>query len=302
MDYEISVLHILSNINKNGPAFVVNDLAMGLKKNNVQVTIASSGGLLGEDLEREGIKTYNIPIYRSKKSKISYSHRYAINFLKSIYLLIRIIKDNKINIIHAHQPIPIFLGLIVSKISKIPLVTTAHNIYNPRSLKDKMYTKGIRIVAVSDRVRKHLLEDFKVNTEKVVTVQNGINLLRINSTKDRELLSIRSEYNIDTDTIIVGVIAGLRKQKALDDLIMAASIVCKKLRNVKFIIVGEGELKEQLTSLVMRLGLEEDIIFTGFRDDVYDILTQIDIFCLSSIYEGLPISLLEALGKKSVPL
>jgi len=298
MSKQVAVLHIVSNLNKNGPAFVVNDLAIGLKDNNCQVFIASSGGTLESDLKKEGIKIYNIPIARLGKSKVKYVYKYAFNFVKSLSILMKLVEESKINIIHAHQPIPILLGLIVSKLTKIPIVTTAHNIYNPKSVVDRMYTKGNLVVAVSEQVRKSMIDDFKVNDGKVFTVHNGINIKRLKKNHESKH-SIRSEYGLKKDCILIGAIAGLRKQKALNYFIEAAKLVSNEFSNVKFIIVGDGELREELGELSNNLNMSDKIIFTGFREDVPQIIKELDIFCLSSIYEGLPISLLEALGNST---
>lgn len=295
MSKKIAVLHIVSNLNKNGPAFVVNDLAIGLKNNNCDVFIASSGGTLEKDLEKEGITNYKIPIQRLGKSKIKYAYMYCYNFMKSLSILFKLVKRKKINIIHAHQPIPILLGLIVSRLTRTPFVTTAHNIYNPNSIVDRMYTKGDLIIAVSEQVRKSMINDFKVDDKKIFTVCNGINLKRLTINSDKES-SIRNKYGIEKNCTLIGVVAGLRKQKGLNYFIEAAKLISNEFSNVKFIIVGDGELREELVELSSNLNLTDKIIFTGFREDVPQIIKELDIFCLSSLYEGLPISLLEALG------
>lgn len=296
MKKEIKVLQVVSNFKKNGPAFVALDLASGLKENNIKVIVASSGGVLVDNLKELGIEHLYIPIGRKKGNKIATLFKYSYNFVLSILSLIKCVKKHGINIIHAHQPLPIFLSLIITKILKIPLVTTAHNIYNPRIKRNTMYTKGNKVISVSEQVRHNLISNFKVKDTTVLTIHNGIDVERVKVITDalyREGLGIRS------DEKVIGVVAGLRKQKALDVFLKAAKLVSDSVEDVKFLIVGDGVLRNDLEKLCNTLGLTDKVIFAGFRNDVLEIINNLDVFCLSSDYEGLPISLLEAMANNT---
>jgi glycosyltransferase involved in cell wall biosynthesis len=293
MSDNIRVLQIVSNFKKNGPAFVALDLATGLKDSNLEVVVASSGGVLEDVLKVNGIQHIYLPIERSSRNKILSLHKYSINFINSIAILKKCIEDNKINLIHAHQPVPIFLGLVISKLFRIPLVTTAHNIYNPKVRHHKMYTKGALVVAVSEQVRRNMVDDFKVEKNKVITIHNGIDVNRVTRKKTQ---SFRKEFGIKEGEIVIGVIAGLRKQKALDVFIKSAKIILQNQPGIKFVIVGDGELRNELQQLCKTLKISNNFIFTGFREDAPQIIQELDVFCMSSNYEGLPISLLEALA------
>lgn len=297
MDEDIRVLQILSNLKRNGPAFVALDLSSELRKRNITIIIASSGGELVDQVELHDIEHIYIPIERIYNSKLAF-FSYFIGFIRSMLILRNIIRKYHINIIHAHQPVPIFLSVILSKVFRIPLLTTAHNIYNPKILSHKMYTKGSHIVAVSDTVKENMIKAFNIDVHRITTIHNGINFKRVSACR---LSSFRKEFGIGNNSIIVGMVAGLRKQKAVDVFIKAAKVVLKNYRDkkdIKFVIVGDGELKDDLCRLADLLGISKSIIFTGFRNDIPQILHEIDIFCLSSDYEGLPISILEALASR----
>ncbi|GAA3645865.1 glycosyltransferase [Asaccharospora irregularis] len=292
MSKEIKILQIVSNIKKNGPAFVALDLAVGLKQNNVDSVVASSGGILIEELNSEGIPHVYIPISRKSDNKITKYFKYVFDFFDSLQILIKSIKKYDINVLHAHQPIPIIFGRILSFVFKIPLVITAHNIFSTDNIINKVYTMGNKIVAVSEEVRQNLIVNFSVRKEKVITIHNGIDIKRVKviaSSKCRE------EFGIKDDEVLIGIIAGLRKQKALDVFLNALKILTQKVDNLKVLIVGDGELRNELETLCKSLELSEVVSFTGFRNDVLNIMNELDIFCLSSDYEGLPISLLEAM-------
>src|SRR5207245_6555171 len=93
---------------------------------------------------------------------------------------------------------------------------------------------------------------------------------------------------------IIGTMGRLVPVKGLETFLKAALIVRSQKDNVKFLIVGDGPLKETLQALARHHGLERDVLFLGHRDDRYDILAMMDVLVLSSLSEGIPMVLLEA--------
>lgn len=287
---KLNILQIVSNLDRNGPAYVVNDLASGLVEMGHKVVIASSGGSLEESLSSEILKVY-IPIGRKKgKSKLL---KYLLNAVKSYVILCRCIKENNINIINAHQPIPIILGKLVSIRTRKVFVTTSHNVYDKKMI-NRTYTIGDKVVAVSDKVRNNTIEVFKISPNKVITISNGINPAHMLYSKDK----CASDFNKGQDEFLFGTIAGLRKQKSLDILLKSFASVCEDMKNAKLVICGDGSERDNLMKLTNELGLVDKVKFLGFRNDIGYVLKNIDVFCLSSQYEGLPISMLEAMALK----
>lgn len=283
----VNILQITSNIKRNGPASVVLDLSRNYPE-GYRAVIASAGGELEPKFTEKGIKCYTIPIGRTGNYL-----SYFTSFFKSLYILKKIIEDEKIDVIHCHQPVPILFGKILSKTKNKPLITTAHNIYNPKSIVQRQYSKGDKVVAVSEKVRKDQIESFGVDQNRVVTVLNGIDESHKRITTERETL--RKELGLRADAFVVCTIAGLRKQKALNILLQAAEITTTQNANIQFLIVGNGEEYDSLMALRNELKLQDKVIFSGFRSDIYNVLNASDLFCLSSDYEGLPISILEAM-------
>lgn len=283
-----NILHITSNLKKNGPAFVVFDIASGLNELNQNVFVASSDGELSEQLVNMGVKFIKIPINRiNNKPNIIRFSNYLKNGIKTYKILSTLIKKENIDIINSHQPIPNIFAKLLSRKYKIPFITTSHNIYEKGFLSNT-YNSGDIVVAVSDKVLNNTLELFKVPKEKAICIPNGINPSRLEIT---EKLKFNSSF-------IIGTVAGLRKQKSLDIMIKAFkkfNLICPDAR---LVICGEGSELNYLKQIVNSCDLENRVIFLGFRSDIANVISAFDIFALSSSFEGLPISMLEALVLK----
>ncbi|MBQ9086063.1 MAG: glycosyltransferase [Clostridia bacterium] len=282
-----TILQIVSNVKRNGPASVVMDIVTNYPP-EYRPIVASAGGELEMDFVNRGVKHYTIPIGRQKNPV-----KYLINAWKTYRTLKKIVGTEQVDLIHCHQPIPILFGKRLAAKYNLPLLTTAHNIYNPESFMERQYSTGDLVVAVSERVRQDQIKNFHVDPNRVITILNGIDVRRKVITQSR--VQVRKEYGISNDAFLVCTIAGLRPQKALDVLLKAAKVTCEAHENLYFLIVGDGPERDSLLRLREELGIQEKVIFSGFRQDVYNILNASDLFCLSSDYEGLPISILEAM-------
>ena len=146
------------------------------------------------------------------------------------------------------------------------------------------------LVAVSEQIRSLFIEEWHTPPKRISTVRNGIVLDRF--------LSIAPGTPANSPLTITNI-ASLTPQKAQHLLLDAAKIVLAEMPNVRFMIVGKGarEQEEQaLKAQAQALGIAHNVIFTGLRHDIPDILAQSDIFVLSSLWEGLPISAVEAMA------
>jgi glycosyltransferase involved in cell wall biosynthesis len=195
-------------------------------------------------------------------------------------------------------------SLAARKFTHLPSVTTVHSDYRldyMHSLFKELTFGNINAVAlrhidyyigVSENFRKMLVErDF--NPENIFTVYNGMDFQSPVNSYSRE--SFAARYNIelsDTD-VIVGIAARLYPVKGIDTLIEAASEVVKKNPSVKFIIGGDGEDKKRLERKVAAMGLSGKVLFVGWLDDPYELMSIVDISVLTSISESFPYSILE---------
>jgi len=154
------------------------------------------------------------------------------------------------------------------------------------------YRRGADMyLAISQGVAR-VLVDGGIPTDRIRIVPSGIDLSKFQGL--RRDGSVRREFSIDDHVPIVGNIAALAPHKAQDDFIRAARIVRDQIDDVRFFIVGEGGLRARLEALTDELGLQNEVIFTGFRDDPLEVLSAFDCFAMSSYLEGLGTSIMDA--------
>ncbi|MEC4686306.1 MAG: glycosyltransferase [Nitrospirota bacterium] len=211
------------------------------------------------------------------------------------------IREKNIDVVHCHGYKSNFYGLLASK-SNIGTITTNHNwLKSHWKLKiycflDSLWIRYFgRIVAVSEGVKADMLK-YLVPEEKIRVIDNGIDLERFNREISAE--NLREEFGLNENSKVIGTIGNLGHEKAHGNLLKAAREVIEIHKSVRFLIVGDGSLREYLMEEAVSLGIEDKIIFAGYRKDIPELLSLMDIFVLPSIKEGLPMVLLEAMAAK----
>lgn len=212
------------------------------------------------------------------------------------------IKRKEYDIIHTHSLKADLWGAIVGSLTRTPLIiSTVHNneerlLGNPfvRFLEKRVIGRvDNTIVIVSDGVGRFLMEKAGISKDKMKRVYYGMDASDVEIDKDKD---IRQEFGIDGDAPLVGCIGRLTEQKGHIYLIQAAKNIVENFSEVKFLIVGKGELERSLKKLVRDSGLDSNFIFTGFREDVYSIIDKLDLVALPSLWEGFGLVLLEAMA------
>lgn len=219
--------------------------------------------------------------------------------LLSAFSLAKYCKSNKVDIIHAHLPIAGVVARIAGRIAKIPVVYTEHNLmerYHPitRFLNKSTFAMQAHVVSVSrdveQSIRKH------TNTKvPVSTVLNGIDTLQFK----RDLIGgeeLRKQYTIPMDATVIGFVAVFREQKQLPVWLKVAATILKSHPDSYFLLVGAGPLSDEIENLRDTLGLRNRLILPGLKENVRQHLSAMDIFFMSSKFEGLPLALLEAMA------
>lgn len=154
---------------------------------------------------------------------------------------------------------------------------------------------GVEVVVTSQEQKIQLLKRYAFNPEKVHVVNYGLDRTRLSCNEPRE--NIRREFGITPEEVVVGNVAMLRPQKN-HALLLEAFKAAKggAVRKTKLLIVGGGELKASLIRRAGDMGLSQDVIFAGYRKDVPRLLKAMDIFTMSSDYEGQCYAVLEAMA------
>lgn len=213
-----------------------------------------------------------------------------------------ILKKERPDIIHTHASLS---ARIAAKKNHIKTVHTRHCIEEEKYFLNKFVYSLVnnmlsdRVIGVSKAVCENLLKD-GINEKKLRLVYNGIFPLREISENEKKIL--RQKYNISDKNIVVGMVARLEPVKNHMMLLEAIKVISTICPEAVFMIVGSGSMEKELMKKAADYKISERVIFTGYIEDVNDIMNIIDIHVLTSLKEALSISLIEAmsLGKSVV--
>jgi len=206
--------------------------------------------------------------------------------------------DNEIDILHAHNLAPLVYGGIAAHLlrPRPRIIYSEHNqIYRATPFQKSKFwwyaNLADEIVAVSHDLKRTLQDKIRVRPP-VVTVHNGIDGGRFTSIDSQ----VRQELGIGDDEFVVGTAVVLSEQKGITYMLQAARLVADEDPSVRFVLAGDGPLREELVAEAKSLGLGDRVLFPGYRRDVPELITAYDVYALSSLWEGLPLALLEALA------
>ncbi|RLB06065.1 MAG: hypothetical protein DRG83_01175 [Deltaproteobacteria bacterium] len=226
-----------------------------------------------------------------------------VSDLKAFLEIFLYVKRNRFDIVHAHSSKAGFLGRIAAKLSSSGIVT----IYTPNAMaiyRHYIYKILERIatfatdviVAVSDSEAKDILKNKIIKSEKIRVIYNGIDINSMIARRDPE--RVMKELGIPDKAIVIGSVGRLSRQKDPLTFLEAAQIVLKKYPDSRFIWVGDGELRKDVELSIAKMGMEDNVIVTGWRQDVPDLIAAMDIYVTSSIYESFGYSTCEAMAMR----
>ncbi len=289
---KINLLHVVCNNEFNGTERYVVDLAKNLNKDEFNVIVATPlEGPLSEVLKENNIRE---EIYNNGK-------KYYYSF-KGLYNLYRIMKDNKIDIVHANAK---FQPCIAAIFAGVKLkVETKHGIfYSKKQLENlsilrRMYEFAKQyfvddFIATSENDRETLIKYFKIRRKKVSVLYLGIDFYDMEKRSDG--LFIYKPYNPGTE-FIIGHIGRLTYQKAQEYLLEAFKIIAGKYEKARLVIVGSGENESILKKYIEENSLGDKISFKGYIKDIYREMQSYHAHVLTSRYEGTGYVNLEAMA------
>lgn len=266
-------------------------LVENLDRNRFEpIVLSFTSGPMIEQLQQMGVETH--VIYTEKPFDIR-----KWNAVKKLLL------SKKIDLVHAHGTRANSNILWASKKLKIPVIYTIHGwSFHPdqkplvktlRLLGEKYLTSRSTLnISVSQSNKESGIE--LIPSFESVVVNNGINLQKFNPAD--QFKDIRAELNLSKDKILVLFIARFTLHKQPLTLLRAFAEALKQNANMHLLMVGDGDQKEKAERLINHLQIGEYVTLEKFRQDVPDVLAAADIFVLPSLWEGLPIGLLEAMA------
>ena len=255
--------------------------------------ILFNGGRLGQEIEVLGIPVTVFPETEWGSPKI---------FIE----LVRGFKKSNIQIIHTHKYKDTILAAPAAKLCGIPhVVRTVHGLREPfeglQAFKMNLYEAIERtvhrhcvdsIIGVSSQIEgKYKAEG---DVPRVTCIRNGIDLEGKSVQTDR--WRTRQDLGIDKKVCLLGTLGRLTSVKGIPYLLKAARTLLRHGANVKVLIVGDGSIRLDLATQTRDMGISENVVFLGHREDTDELLQALDIFVLPSLSEGIPMALLEAMA------
>jgi len=296
-----SVLQVLPHLNSGGLVSGAVEISGALQKAGMISYVASAGGRREREITRAGAKV----IILSLESKNP-----IIIFL-NIYKLSKIIKKHKINIIHARSRAPAWSAYFAAKKMGIPFVTTFHGTYAIKNNLKKKYNSimvsGDRIIAISKFIKNHILSNYKIGKEKIVTIHRGINLDNFDYLKvsNERLRTFSKKFNIPEDSYVVLLPGRITRWKGHTLLIEA--IAKLERSDITCLLVGDSQGRKkyitELENLINKVNLKNSFRIIENQTDMATIYKLADVVVSASLDPeafGRVVAEAQAMGRPTV--
>jgi glycosyltransferase involved in cell wall biosynthesis len=285
----VKVLHILDSLNRGGAETMELDLCRNAAANGLDLTfVATGGGELESEFRNSGVDF------------ISLKRRLPVD-LRLVADLRRIIKERNISVAHSHQPVEALHLYLATRGTQVKRVLTLHGVYagtkNKLALKFVLPRMDARVVLGKDLAAWLAQEQGIDESLSFVHINNGVDAKRLLSSGR----ILRNELGLGKDALLLGMIANFYPDRRKDQL-----TVCKALpklfahaRTSEFVFVGGSSgaprLFDECFDFCRQQGISDRVHFLGKRPDIPDVLSSLDLFVLSSRWEGSPIAVMEAM-------
>jgi len=303
---KIKVVRIIARLNIGGPAIHAILLSEGLDKNRFETQL-----VIGRPDRFEGDMSN---LARMKKLNLKYipklSRKIGFYDIEAFFELLKFINKVKPDIVHTHTAKAGTLGRLAAIVSRVPIrIHTFHGhvfngYFSPWKARLFILVEKFlslfttKTIAVSKGVEEEIVNVLKVvPKEKSVVIGLGLELekfLKNNTLKGK----FRANTGASKDDLLIGIVGRLVPIKNHKMFLEVA----RKIRNkqphlkAKFVIIGDGETRESLTDYAKKLNLGNDVCFTGWAEDLPSMYADLDIVVLTSLNEGTPLSLIEAMA------
>ena len=284
-----TILHVIDTTGPGGAETIFIDLATQLPRDQYRPIVVIRGkGWVYEELCRRGIE----PLFMEAKGSFNWQ------FLSG---LVKLIRREGVDLIQSHLLGSNVYCSLAGLLTRTPVVATFHGVVDfgkkerMRGAKYAAINAGADcIVAVSDDLRKEIIESTSLKPEKIKLIYNGIKTEDYQHPRSRGL---RDQYGWSDDEVVIGCLGNIRPAKGYDILLRAAALLEESPRSYRFVIAGQGKgsLYDGLMQLREELGLQDRVLFPGFMDDAAEFLSGLDLFLSTSISEGLPLSAIQAM-------
>ncbi|HYH14212.1 MAG TPA: glycosyltransferase [Flavisolibacter sp.] len=228
-----------------------------------------------------------------------------VAIIRKVFAIAKYVKKHQIKLIHCHLPWAGIVGRMVGKLTGVPVVYTEHNTWERYHkltyfLNKLSFSSQNKVIAVSADVAKSIQSHYKSHNPNVQVVANGIDTEKFspNIIIDR---NVRKELGIPENAVVIGLTCVFRKQKRVPVWLEIAKKLHDRFSGTHFIIVGDGVLKDEINAKAESLNTHNYVHFVGLQTEIRPYLKAMNVFMMSSEFEGLPIALMEAMSMGCMP-
>ena len=280
------ILFFTRTMGLGGTENVVLQLCEIFKEEVKKVVVCSCGGVNVKKLEKMSIQHYKIPDIERKNLNVI---RQTVSILK------KIIKDEEITVIHTHHRMAAFYVALLGLHKKCVFINTSHNTFYDKKILTRFAYRKAHLITCGEMVKRNLVEYFKISAGQVTVIHNAVKPFADFDEIDSYIEKDSLIYSLhEKGYFVVGNIGRLSEQKGMEYYLMAIPLVLERHPDMVFLIVGEGEDEKKLKKLAEKMGIQQDVHFMGYRADIQNLMAQMDLIVLSSLWEGLPLTPIEA--------
>ena len=267
------ILMVLMGLEIGGAETHVVELSKELKKQGYDIIVASNGGVYEKELAEAGIRHYHAPL----------NERNVLKMARSYFILKKVIKKEKVDIVHSHARIPSFVcGLLKRRMKDaFTFVTSAHWVFYTGMGLKYISNWGQKVVAVSDDIRDYLMENYRVRYEDIFVTINGIDTAKFSPDTDQS--KIRAEFGLKEEEPTLVYVSRMDESRALvaRQLIALGPKLAKAIPGLRMLIVGGGDVYDELAEKTKETNAvigRECITMTGGRTDINELVSVGDVF------------------------
>ena len=288
----IRLAHSIHGLGLGGAQKVIASIIRGRSDDAFQYFVYScNDGVHRQEIERAGAKVRIIPRHVPKLD------------LLWVARLARAMRRDHIDLVHCHLFGDSLHGYLAARLAGgLPVIMTLH--IGPEGLQGLqprgyqwLLRRATHAVSCSDAVGSAFAAAGLASAVDIVSIPNGLEDSPREQLSAGQLESLRREFGATPETVLFGVIGRLEEQKGHRDLIAAFAELCRSASSdMRLLVLGSGPLASELVELARSLKVSQRIVFAGFRSDVPELLQALDVVVFSSLFEGLPVALLEAMA------
>ncbi len=302
---KIKIAQVITRMDWGGSPDIVRIICENLDRNKYEIKFITGPTRYPSAKTKKFFEKFKDNIITVPSLKRNINPVFDLAALISLY---RIFKQEKFDLVHTHTAKAGILGRIAARLSRVRRIlhtSHGHNFYGYFGsviswiivvLERYVANFTKKIVTLTELERKDLLKFKVIEDAKISVVNTAVEWDKHKGLNDLERLRRREQFGIAQDALLIGMVGRLECIKGVEFFMNAAELLVKKLKNVKFILVGEGILRKELEERAKKVGLQGKITFTGWRDDVLEIISCLDVLVLPSLNEAVGLVLIEAQG------